>query len=433
MATRWERPTITTSTIAGGYVLVRSHAVLALWQAYRDGHVQLLDVRSALAAVEVSHRVRVGAKHRWAGQRRAASGVSCAPETAAIRHATACSDDRKTRAALKRLANAGVPPEQLVSRAKSTLHVTVRVTGGVADRPVPVSRRWLRMLATDGTAATIGVALALLLRGSFLHRGVLKLGGTCRAAWVAETFAMDERTAKAGRAELISLGWVSPSASPAWHRQRHGATFTLNPEPVERQRHAPESPPPRALIVPGSPPPSENKNLPLRGSENQNRLTGDWAERAEVGTAPSKTRDRHLAPPTLSNIRASDLCCPSRTLGLLHDAQRRGLIGNAGADRLRFFTTVQHASHVGTRPEALMAALARRRCWHYGSQLDEENARRTLAILDSDTTVYPISHQQQLTTMNRPDTPSTRSRGFEPIGTVLAALVPSLGLTPTAS
>lgn len=366
MGTRWERPTVTTTTIAGGYVLLRSHAVLALWQAYRDGHVQLIDVRTALAAAEVAHRTQVTAR-RTCPQRTARAGLECEHLIPDVQQATGCSDPRKTRSALKRLANAGVPAEQLRTKAGSVLHVAVRVTGGVADRPVPVPRRWLRALTESGTAATVGVALALLLRGSFLHREVLKLGGTCRAAWIAQTFTMDERTAKAGRAELIRLGWVVPADSPVWHRQRHGATFTLNPEPAERHRHAPESPPRPASIVPGSPPPWKNKNLPLRGTGNQNRPAGVRATERE---------------PTLSDVQLVDLERPERTVKLLGDAQRRGLIGTSQADRLRFFTTVQHARRSGDRPAALLASLARRRCWHYGTLDDEDAARAAVATLD---------------------------------------------------
>lgn len=420
MGTRWERPTVTTTTIAGGYVILRSHAVLALWQAYRDGHVQLLDVRTALAAAEVAHRKQVAGR-RTSTHRNAHTIVGSDHSIPDIQQATGCSDPRKTRSGLKRLANAGVPAEQLRTKAGSVLHIAVRVTGGVADRPVPVPRRWLRALTESGTAATVGVALALLLRGSFLHREVLKLGGTCRAAWIAQTFTMDERTAKAGRAELIRLGWVASADSPVWHRQRHGATFTLNPEPAERHRHAPESPPRPAPIVPSSPPPWKNKNLPLRGTGNQNQPAGVRATERE---------------PTLSDVQPVDLERPERTVKLLGDAQRRGLIGTSQADRLRFFTTVQHARRRGARPEALLASLARRRCWHYGTQANEDDARRVLAVLDGPQLVA-VSQPPGMEAISpfRPSpenpptlvwTTQTSSSDLQPIASVLATLIPAV-------
>ena len=399
MGTRWERPTVTTDTIAGGYVLVRSHGFLALWQSYLDGDITLLDIRTALAATEARHRTGFArVAPRAAGQAPPQAGQRLVrDDTQAIQELTKSSDARKTRAAIKRLANAGVPCEQLVSRTGTALHVVIRSVEGVADRPVPVPRRWLRSLAAEGSASNIAVCFAHLLRGSFLYRGIVKLGGTCSAGWVAEVLSIDERTAKTARRELCTRGWVELVESPIHHRQRYGSSFILQvPEPVGCTRtrdarekptkwtaDAPDSPPRNSAIVPGSPPPMENKNLPLRGSENQNRPSGDCTWQTGVPDQPTAEASRRRRKPTMTDIVRSDLEVPGRTADLFADAQRRGWIGGLHVDRLRFFTTAQHALNVGNEPCALFAALARRGCWHHGTLKDEDTARSLLGRLDN--------------------------------------------------
>lgn len=424
MSMHWTRPTTTTPTIAGGYVLLRSHALLALWQAYADGHIALMDLRSALAAAEVLHRDKVNRRSRrrtlskdqtCTGRETTLPGHTSYTDTgssdAAVCTMTATSCVRKTRASLKRLADTGVPPEQLFGRAGSALPVAVRNEGDVADRPVPFPRRLLRLLAMEGTSSVIAVALAHLLRGSFSRSGLVRLGGTCSAAWVASVFAVDERTAKAGRCGLVERGWLIPAASPVWHRQRYGATFTINAawDPYDDSgtkqevvAHAngdmagsaavvsvPGSPPRPGAIAPESPPPRKNKNLPLRGIENQDRDAGvrepDPGPTVTVPQRPSCVRGE----PTITNIVHEDLDQPERTERLFADAQRRGLIGYAEADRLRFFTAVQHARSAATQPCAMLAALARKRCWSFGNLSNEDEARRILRELDARTVTRP--------------------------------------------
>lgn len=437
MGTRWLRPETTTPSIVGGYVLMRSHAVLALWQSYTDGHIELLDVRTALAEVEARHSA-AAAWTQSGGKRKARSTDLTHPVDAErLRQLTGCSDARKTRRSLRRLTNAGVSGDVLISRTGTPLPTIPRNLSGVADRPVPVPRRWLRELARSGTSAQIAVSLALLLRGSFYNRGVVRLGGTCSAAWIASVFGLDERTAKSARAELGRRGWVCVAESPVWHRQRYGMTFLLQVPPVvEDAAGVPGSPPRGVVNVPGLPPPKKNKNLPLRGAGNQDRPAGCPFGQAGVPLAATRPEPPSERAPTLTDIRLADLEVPRRTMALFVDAQRRGVIGNATADRLRFFTTVQHARGTGDRPEALMASLARRRCWHYGTQADEDAARRVLAMLDAEPCELPPQRPAMFTAYlarPRPENPvlmpaisQTRMQDLQPIATVLARLVPAV-------
>lgn len=384
MGTSWVRPVTESPTLGGGYMLLRSHALLALWRAYRSEYVELADVRSAFAAAEILHRRTLLAQRQQRRPRSLSSDrvwTDPSTDSVTIAQATCTTDPRKTRSSLKRLARAGTPPEQLFGRCGTALPEPLSGSSDHSDRPVPVPRRIARWLARKGTASSIAVALAHLLRGCFLKSGCVRLGGTCSASWIADTFGIDERTAKTGRRELVEMGWLRAVASPRWHRQRYGASFTLDADWSElpcsrapnglaagdRER---SSSPRRASSVRDLPPPRKNKNLPSRGSRNQDRCSGSFSG---------------VNVPTLANVVPEDLNSPDRMASLLQDARRRRLIGESEADRLRFFTTIHHAKRNGTRPCALLAALARRRCWTFGSHSDEELARESLRQLDSPT------------------------------------------------
>jgi len=138
--------------------------------------------------------------------------------------------------------------------------------------------------------------------------------------------------------------------------------------------------------------------------------------------------------PTLTDIRLADLENPQRTLALFVDAQRREVIGHATADRLRFFTTVQHALGAGDRPEALMASLACRGCWHFRSQADEDEARRVLVMLDGEppqsvpqrpaafaAALVPPRREHPLPSLGLSP---THTQDLQPIASVLTSLLP---------
>lgn len=376
-ANRWTRPTTTTVTMEGGYVLLRSHGLLALWQQYRAGHVSLLDMRVAMAAASCTQfgpaRAARGARPRMADT--TTSRDVDLSRARRLQTMTAAGDVRRVRASLRQLAAAGVPSTLLLSRVGDAMPITLVIAHGIADRPVPVPRRWLGFLARHGTAATIATGLAMLLRGAFFKAGTVHLGGTCSATWVSDTFGVDERTAKSGRARLVGAGLVRLEASPHWHRQRYGMTFVpLCPPPAGVRG----SPPRTASHAPVSPPPRKNENDSLRELRNQN---GDpvWNDQPTPVRAPQT--GPALAPPagdrpTLLHVRREDLLDAERRNRLYGDVLTRGLIGPSQSERLQFDVTVHHCLRVGRNPPALFASLARSRCWHFGSHADEDAARR---------------------------------------------------------
>jgi hypothetical protein len=387
---RWIRPTTITDNISGGYALLRSHALLALWQQYRVGHLSLLDMRVALGG---ANAIRCKPSHPTSNPRvsrvDAPSHLNMELTRATrIMVMTDTRDVRRVRSSLRRLAATGLELSLLLSKAGGAMPITLVNANDIADRPVPVPRRWLSFFARHGTAATIASGLAMLVRGAFFKAGMVHLGGTCSATWINDTFGIDERTAKSGRARLVQAGLVRLEPSPHWHRQRYGMTFVpMCPSPASERT----SPPRTASEALGSPPLRKNENDSLRELRNQNGIA---VKHDSFATMQAKSARNALASPfgespTLSHVRHEDLVDPERRTRLYRDVLTRGLIGPSEAERLQFQVTIRHCLRVGTHPPALFATLARSRCWHFGSQADEEAAQRPSP--DGKTTASPLS------------------------------------------
>lgn len=79
------------------------------------------------------------------------------------------------------------------------------------DRPVPVDRAHLRLMALSRSAARVGTLLVHLVRCSFRDgAGALSLrGGRCRAALVAELFGCSRRTVQRARSKLVADGTLA--------------------------------------------------------------------------------------------------------------------------------------------------------------------------------------------------------------------------------
>ena len=83
--------------------------------------------------------------------------------------------------------------------------------------------------------------------------------------------------------------------------------------------------------------------------------------------------------PTLCHIVPDDLWDTGRLLTLFEQAQTERLIGKSDSERLIFLATAHHARVIGTtNPCGLLAALIRRKLWHYVTASDQDAASTRL-------------------------------------------------------
>jgi hypothetical protein len=373
---RWAKSTV----YAGGYILTRSLTLVALMQAEK---LSLRDLRVALAGLEAEHSNRLNTEGTRDPEARGPPDLR--PK---IRLLTGLCSQRQVQRSLSALDCEGLPTWLFLSR-QQIQGCVVSPSIAIPDRPVPFPRRWIRQLAREGTRAMIATTIGHLLRGSFLRGSVVYAGGTCSNRWIAENLNIDERSVKRARRTLVQLGWIAGCEQARWHAQRFGKAFQISiPRRVDAaevrssvsqaQRQRFVLSPPAQPIGTGLTPLRENKNLPLRGSEYQKRPAG-WL--TDLFNA-HRTSDRgglttlRIPDPTLRDVRRIDLDHSVRLDALFAEAHRMGYVGRSEADRVQFFTTACYAKRVAQRPEALFASLVRKGHRMWGTNQDEDNARR---------------------------------------------------------
>ena len=228
-------------------------------------------------------------------------------------------------------------------------------------RPIPFPRPVLRFLARCGKPSLAKSLLALAVRGLSIERGTgsVKGRGTAKASWIAEFTGISLRAAKAARAELIQLGWVSrDTGSHQWKLNRDGAYFVINfawRSTVTIAASAPRG----HEISTESAPPIERPVTP-NGVKTRNSLGSD-------------------EEPSIRNVRAGDLNRLSRMEALYWQAEAQGFIRHSESTVLSFVAAAVRAREVGDDPPRVFTAIIRRGLWSHISGPQEDYARRALA------------------------------------------------------
>src|SRR5207245_2911426 len=86
-------------------------------------------------------------------------------------------------------------------------------------------------LARSTRPALAKTVIAYLLRGLALERsGKIRSAGTVKISWICALFQISERAARAARAELIRLGWITKDTGSFQRKlNRDGAYFVIDP------------------------------------------------------------------------------------------------------------------------------------------------------------------------------------------------------------
>jgi len=207
----------------------------------------------------------------------------------------------------------------------------------------------------------------------YYRGGRCKAVGSCKASWIASTFSVDERNVKGARKHLVELGWLIPSESPQWHKNRWGKRVEINLAWAGKpQLSTSKTPPLPGISTSRTPPPESNREL-LSEYKNQNPALGEPA-----GVCFEEGKGARNAP-TLSHVLPEDLKDTGRLFELFRQATVRSLIGSSDNDRLQFVSAAVHASVIGSRnPCGLFASLVRRRLWHFATQADEDVAQQRI-------------------------------------------------------
>jgi hypothetical protein len=368
------------SRIEGGFVSIPVPCLMRAWRLCGSKPLHRADFRTWLATHEMRSR-------RCSIDDRRAPGYFVDE----LAHLLGDLSERRVRASLGRLGAAGLvvfEPDLIhfpTVQEDEKLDVIGRGSG-----PLFIPRRLLRFLVNGQPVRIIATVLAVLLRCLSRRKAGWRGWGRIKSAWVASTFGISQRQAKAARADLIALGWLTPEPSTAWVERRYGRAFTVNLDwtaPTDRSAGAlltPQGPAIGAILSP-----LDQTTIPLRDQRNQEpaRPGGETGfrigGRGEQNTATARTQSAPgptpLPAPRLADIRPEDLRDTARTLVLFAQAVDRKLIGASENDRLKFLALAEYAREIGkVNPGGLMASLIHRGAWHFATQAEEDGARRKL-------------------------------------------------------
>lgn len=353
----------------GGFRFIPALALMRAWWAYKQGIIRLLDLRVWLAIHETVSRRCGSSPNRFFQY-----------TTEEIRQLVGDHKIASIQTSIQRLSNAGLLewskhavrfPEVkpiLAGESDDDWHGMVHLVTN-HRRKVPVPRRTIRFLAGLTRPVMIATVLGHLLRCVYYRRGMCEPTGRCKASWVADVFGVDYRNVKAARSQLCEMDWMTIDRTRQTVMNRCGAGIRVNLFwPGTSRVKSSESPPRRAILMPGSPPPRKNWKLSSR-NENQK-------------PAVAVRTGAHMAePPSLRRVRIEDLHDVHRIDGLLKEAWKRKLVSRGEAARLRFHSAAAHALRVGRQnPSGLFATIVLRGLWRFVSVADEDMARRRLAM-----------------------------------------------------
>lgn len=253
-------------------------------------------------------------------------------------------------------------------------------------RLVPVPRQVLKFLARCSRPALAKTMVAYLLRGLALERsGNIKSAGTVKVSWICRLCQVSERAARAARAELIRLGWITKDTGSFQRKlNRDGAYFVINPAWRRVvKRFAPRHP----EKCTQSAPPIEKPETPY-GSKNQKAAQ---PQRAETGVCKANEGEVSRVP-TLRNICLSDLQRLSRLRVLYAQATAAKWLTHSDANFRNFVAAAARATRVHGDAVRVFIGLVRRGLWHHLTSADEDRAIRALKGEEARwvrTTVHP--------------------------------------------
>ena len=248
--------------------------------------------------------------------------------------------------------------------------------GRGGKRLIPVPRQVLKFLAGCTRPALAKTVIAYLLRGLSLERsGKIRSAGTVKISWICALCQISERAARAARAELIRLGWISKDTGSFQRKlNRDGAYFVI--DPAWRRvfkRFAPLG----ARKCTGSAPPKEILETPY-GSKNQKAAQPQQpVSQSEAGVCKANDKKR-LEVPSLRRIQPDDLRRLSRLRVLYAQATAAKWISHSEANLRNFVAAAARATRVEGDAVRIFIGIVRRGLWHHLTNDDESRAINSL-------------------------------------------------------
>jgi hypothetical protein len=186
---------------------------------------------------------------------------------------------------------------------------------------------------------------------------------------------ISERAARAARAELIRLGWITKDTGSFQRKlNRDGAYFVIN---TAWRRVINQSAPPIPEKCIHSAPPKEKQETPY-GSKNQKAAQPQpGASQPKPGVCEAN-QGKPLEMPTLRDIKHEDLRRLSRLRVLYDEATKAKWLSPSEANLQNFIAAAARATRVDGDAVRVFVGIVRKGLWHHLTNEDDERARSAL-------------------------------------------------------
>lgn len=353
-----------------GYKLIRAEQLLGALRALNGNQITFRAFRAYIGCFELL-AIREAAE-------RSKPGTGKKPQRKFLRSEVSALIDEGGEARVSRelssLKTAG-----LLTFAESAIDITTESGSNELSpllgsrggkRLIPVPRQVLKFLASCTRPALAKTVVAYLLRGLSLERsGKMRSAGTVKISWICALCQISERAARAARAELIRLGWITKDTGSFQRKlNRDGAYFIIDPA---WRRVFKRSAPLGARKCTGSAPPKERQETPY-GSKNQKP-----ASQTEAGVCKANEKKR-LEEPSLRRIQPDDLRRLSRLRLLYAQATAAKWLSHSEANLRNFIAAAARATRVEGDAVRIFVGIVRRGLWHHLTNDDESRASNSL-------------------------------------------------------
>ena len=363
--------------IQSGYKLIRAEHLVAALGALNGGEITFRAFRAYAGCLELL-AIREAAERSNARWRKVPQRRFLRSELARLMGAREGTTVSRELSALSAHGLLTFSEHQIEFAKSAVLGVELHgyLGGRGGKRLVPVPRQVLKFLAKCTRPALAKTVVAYLLRGLALERtGRIRSAGTVKISWVCMLCQISERAARAARAELIRLGWITKDIGSFQRKlNRDGAYFVINPawRRVTKQL-APLAPEKRT----GSAPPKERQETPY-GSKDQKAAQPRRAASRPANGVCMANRGKVLERPSLRNIQCEDLQRLSRLRVLFAQATAARWLVDSEANLRNFVAAAARATRVDGDSVKVFVAIVRKNLWHHLTCVDEDRAMAAL-------------------------------------------------------
>ncbi len=241
------------------------------------------------------------------------------------------------------------------------------------DRPVPIPRRIMRVLARHGKASDLIGALVHLLRCLFINQGQINDTGFIKNELVTRLTGLSDRAIQRARNWMKNRGWIAVKSVNQRVLNRFGGCFSVNLNPhLEAESEAIIPTPEPSKYVELTPPPPVSL---IYTNNNPQYVPQDQGDNP---TPPSGVFKQTHKQPTLTDIKPEDLQIMPRLEALYRQAVVRKWLPDCEASIKNFVGAATRAMQVEGNPVKIFVGIVKKGLWRNITQAQEDISLQTL-------------------------------------------------------